>query len=239
MSRAIFNWSGGKDSSLALYHVLRAKAYDVRYLVTSVNAKFNRISMHGVREELLTLQAQSIGIPLHKLMVPEMPTMEIYNELMEQTLKKLKAEGIDYSIFGDIFLEDLKKYREERLARVDIKGAFPIWKRPSLELAQEFIDLGFKAVLVCVDEKVLDQSFAGRVFDRALLKDLPSHADPCGENGEFHSFVYDGPIFKHPIVFDFGDVVHRCYATTTQSPDVHTGFWYCDLIPKLSCASSL
>ncbi len=231
MKKAIFNWSGGKDSSLSLYYLLQSKEYDVRYLVTSVNSKFNRISMHGVRQELLRQQAESIGIPLHMIMMPEMPTMENYNEMMEQTLKTFKQEGIDYSVFGDIFLEDLKKYREERLALVGMKGVFPIWKIPSPKLVREFIDLGFKAVLVCVDEKVLDRSFVGRCLDDALLKDLPSKVDPCGENGEYHSFVYDGPVFNRPIAFDFGEVVHRDYAAPS-APAVHTGFWYCDLIPK-------
>jgi uncharacterized protein (TIGR00290 family) len=228
--KAIFNWSGGKDSSLSLYHLLQSQEYDIRYLITSVNSKFKRISMHGVRQELLRRQAESIGIPLHMVMVPEMPTMEIYNDLMEQTLKEFKQEGIDHSVFGDIFLEDLKKYREERLARVGMKGVFPIWKIPSQQLVREFIDLGFKAVLVCVDEKVLDRSFAGRPLDDALLKDLPSNVDPCGENGEYHSFVYDGPIFHHPIAFDLGEVVHRDYAAPS-APGTQTGFWYCDLIP--------
>jgi len=231
MKNAIFNWSGGKDSSLSLYYLLQAKEYDPRYLVTSVNSKFNRVSMHGVRQELLEAQADSIGIPLHMIMMPEMPTMESYNEQMEQTLNTFKQEGIEYSVFGDIFLEDLKKYREERLARVGFKGVFPIWKIPSKKIVRDFIDLGFKAVLVCVDEKVLDRSFAGRFIDDQLLKDLPSSVDPCGENGEYHSFVYDGPVFKYPIAFDFGEIVHRDYAAMSSSK-VHTGFWYCDLIPK-------
>jgi uncharacterized protein (TIGR00290 family) len=232
MKKAVFNWSGGKDSSLSLYYILQAKEYDIRYLLTSVNSKFNRISMHGVRQELLRRQAESLGIPLHMIMVPEMPTMAIYDDLMEKTLKGFNQEGIDHSIFGDIFLEDLRKYREERLAQVGMKGIFPIWKIPSQKLVREFIDLGFKAVLVCVDEKVLDRSFAGRSLDDALLKDLPANVDPCGENGEYHSFVYDGPIFKRPIAFDFGEVVHRDYAAATTDAAVHTGFWYCDLIPK-------
>jgi len=240
MKKAIFNWSGGKDSSLSLFYLQQSKEYDIRYLVTSVNSKFNRISMHGVRQELLEQQAESIGIPLHMIRVPEMPTMEIYNELMEHALQKFKAEGIEYSVFGDIFLEDLKKYREERLARVGIKGVFPIWKIPSQQLVREFIDRGFKAVLVCVDEKVLDRSFVGRLIDDSLLKDLPAKVDPCGENGEYHSFVYDGPIFKRPIAFDFGEIVHRDYAKTSttgtsvcsNTPVVNTGFWYCDLVPQ-------
>ena len=242
MNKAIFNWSGGKDSSLALHHLMRTKEYDIRYLVTSVNEKFQRISMHGVRLELLKEQAESIGIPLHMIMMPEMPTMEIYDGLMAGTLKRFKGEGIDHAVFGDIFLEDLKKYREERLARAGMRGVFPIWKKDSLDLVQEFIDQGFKAVLVCVDEKVLDRSFAGRPIDAQLLKDFPKNVDPCGENGEYHSFVYDGPIFRRPVRFDFGEVVHRDYAppgTATAavcpgpaaSPQVHTGFWYSDLVP--------
>jgi uncharacterized protein (TIGR00290 family) len=231
MKKAIFNWSGGKDSSLSLYYLQQAKEFDVRYLVTSVNSQFNRISMHGVRQVLLRQQAESIGIPLHMIMMPEMPTMESYNAMMAQTLGQFKQEGIEHSVFGDIFLEDLKKYREERLAEVGMKGVFPIWKIPSQKLVREFIDLGFKAVLVCVDEKVLDRSFAGRLIDEALLKDLPSTVDPCGENGEYHSFVYDGPIFDHPIVFDLGEIVHRDYASSTTTV-ANTGFWYCDLIPK-------
>ena len=241
MKKAVFNWSGGKDSSLSLFYLLQSKEYDVRYLATSVNSKFHRISMHGVRLELLRQQAESIGIPLHMIMMPEMPTMENYDELMEQTLKKFKQEGIDYSVFGDIFLEDLKKYREDRLSRVGMQGVFPIWKKPSHQLVREFIDLGFKAVLVCVDERVLDRSFVGRRLDGAMLKDLPSHVDPCGENGEYHSFVYDGPIFRKPVLFELEKVVYRQY----QSPEnavndtssgnmatkTNTGFWYQDLMP--------
>lgn len=242
--KAIFNWSGGKDSSLSLYYLQQKGEYDVKYLVTSVNTQYQRISMHGVRIELLRQQTQSIGIPLHCLMIPEMPVMEVYNDLMEKMLKNFKQEGIDHSVFGDIFLEDLKKYREEHLARVGMKGVFPIWKISSDQLVREFIDLGFKAVLVCVDEKVLDRSFAGRIIDDSLLEDLPSHVDPCGENGEYHSFVYDGPIFAHPILFNVGEVVHRDYASnnpaisrgcsdpaTAVTSKVHTGFWYCDLLP--------
>lgn len=230
MNKAIFNWSGGKDSSLSLYYLLQTEEYDIQYLVTSVNSEFNRVSMHGVRMELLRQQVQSIGIPLFPLMMPQMPTMEMYDELMENALKRFRQEGIDYSIFGDIFLEDLKKYREDRLARVGMNGVFPIWKKPSQQLVQEFIDLGFKAVLVCVDEKHLDQSFAGRLIDESLLKDLPKGVDPCGENGEYHSFVYDGPIFQQPIEFNKGDIVYKTYADPSGQKS-KTGFWYCDLVP--------
>ena len=241
--KAIFNWSGGKDSALCLYRVLEANAYAIEYLLTSVNTRFQRVSMHGVREALLEQQAESIGIPLMKLMVPEMPSMESYDNLMAQTLRQLKKEGIAYSIFGDIFLEDLRQYREERLAQVGLKGIFPIWKIPTDQLIQEFIELGFKAVLVCVNDRYLDKSFAGREIDKAFLKDLPKNVDPCGENGEYHSFVYAGPIFQKPIAFEKGEVVYRNYKSSQDpssaqqgtacppSQNVDTGFWYCDLIP--------
>jgi len=244
MKKAVFNWSGGKDSSLSLYRLLKTKEYDIKYLLTSVNSQFQRISMHGVRIALLEEQAKSIGIPLYQLMIPEMPSMEIYDQMMAETLRKFKDEGIDYSIYGDIFLEDLKKYREEQLAKVDMKGVFPIWKESTSQLIRDFIDSGFKAVLVCVNEKYLDKSFAGRLIDKNFLKALPKNVDPCGENGEYHSFVYNGPIFKRPIKFIKGKVVYRNYKPLKNAPashkdglscpslqDVDTGFWYCDLIP--------
>jgi len=150
-NKAIFNWSGGKDSSLTLYHVLKEKKYDIKYLVTSCSEEFDRISMHGVRTSLLKRQADLIGIPLKIIYMPTMPTMEAYDAAMAKILTGFKNEGIVYSIFGDIFLEDLRKYREDRLAEVGLKGVFPIWKRTTTELAREFIDLGFKSILVCID----------------------------------------------------------------------------------------
>jgi len=241
---AIFNWSGGKDSSLTLYYVLNTKEFDVRYLLTSVNQKFQRISMHGVRVELLDQQAQSIGIPLKKLMFPEMPTMESYNQVMKEALMQFKSEDIHASIFGDIFLEDLREYREKQLKKVKMKGIFPIWKRPTSELVQEFIKLGFKAIVVCVNDRFLDQSFVGREIDHRFLNDLPCNVDPCGENGEFHSFVYAGPIFSHPINVKRGDIVHKKYQPCKKEKFednngykghdnvFKNGFWYCDLLPQ-------
>ena len=210
--KAILNWSGGKDSSLTLYHILKEKQFDVKYLVTSCSEQFDRISMHGVRTSLLKIQAELIGIPLKIIYMPTMPTMEAYDAAMAQILTKFKNEGIEYSIFGDIFLEDLRKYREDRLAEVGLKGVFPIWKRPTTELVREFIDLGFKSILVCTDESCLDESYCGRMIDDQLLVDLPAKVDPCGENGEFHSFVFDGPIFKSPVPFNLGEKVRRTYA---------------------------
>src|SRR6476619_26717 len=155
-------------------------------LLTSVNQQYQRISMHGVRVELLRMQAESIGLPLIKLEMPEMPTMEVYEKIMEVALKDLKSEGATDSIFGDIFLEDLRKYREDKLKMLDLKGVFPLWKISTTQLIHEFIDSGFKTIITCVNEKYLNKSFAGRMIDKDFLNDLPPGVDPCGENGEFH-----------------------------------------------------
>lgn len=247
--KAIFNWSGGKDSSLALYKTLQGGSYEVAYLVTSVSEKYQRISQHGVRVELLKEQAESIGIPLRQLVMPDWPSMETYNQMMKEALAGFKEEGTCHAIFGDIFLEDLRRYREERLSRAGFTGVFPIWKVPTDQLASEFIQAGFKAVIVCVDEKHLDKSFVGRDFNQAFLHDLPDGIDPCGEYGEFHSFVYDGPLFRRPIPFARGEVVYRRYTPpprpdnwegyTCGTGEVHaTGFWYCDLLPEALPASA-
>lgn len=231
--KAIFNWSGGKDSSLCLYKILQQQQYEIISLLTSVSEQHQRIAMHGVREELLHQQAKSIGLPLKKMMMPDMPTMKAYNNEMFQVLTELKSQGAEVSIFGDIFLEDLKTYREEKLAEVKLEGIFPLWQISTTKLIHEFIDRGFKAILVCVNEKYLDKSFAGRIIDHAFLKDLPSNVDPCGENGEYHTFVFDGPIFNEPVNFTQGEIVYRKYEVDSQkqnSPFIN-GFWFCDLIP--------
>jgi len=190
-------------------------------------------------------QAQSIGLPLEIMQIPEMPTMEVYENVMQKTLEKLKSDGVTHSIFGDIFLEDLRKYREDKLATMGFEGVFPIWKVPTHELIQEFINLGFKTIVVCVNEKYLDKSFVGRIIDQQFIDDLPDNVDVCGENGEFHTFTFDGPIFKKPIPFQIGEKVYRKYespkqktsntACDTDSTDPFDyGFWYCDLIPEES-----
>ena len=176
--------------------------------------------------------------------VPEMPTMEAYDEMMRSTLGALKANGATASVFGDIFLEDLRKYREDRLAELGMKGIFPLWKKSTKELIHEFLELGFKTVIVCVNEKYLDKSFAGRIIDHDFINDLPKNVDPCGENGEFHTFVFDGPIFKEPILLEKGEIVYRKYTPTKSTTDNSSydckteptddpyqyGFWYCDLL---------
>jgi len=243
--KAIFNWSGGKDSALSLFKLLQTARYDIICLLTSVNEHHQRISMHGVRVDLLEKQAESLGIPLVKMMVPEMPTMEDYEKVMETILKDLKKQGATVSVFGDIFLEDLRKYREDKLTQLNLKGVFPLWKMPTKEVIREFIDLGFKTIVTCVNEKFLDKSFVGRVIDHQFLKDLPENVDPCGENGEFHTFVYEGPVFKQPISFTKGEIVYRKYTPAPKKDDstydcnsdkanpdpFEFGFWYCDLVP--------
>lgn len=239
--KAIFNWSSGKDSALALYKVLQSDEFQIHSLVTSVNSHYNRISMHGVRTELLEKQAESLKLPLLKMEIPEMPSMEIYEEIMKKTLEDFKNEGVTHSIFGDIFLEDLRKYREDKLRTIGFEGVFPLWKIDTQELIHEFLDLGFKTIVTCVNEKFLDKSFVGRVIDEQFIKDLPDNVDVCGENGEFHTFTFDGPIFSKPIEFEIGEIVHRKYekpkttvsnsACDTDDTAFDYGFWYCDLIP--------
>lgn len=236
--RAVMNWSGGKDSALALYHSLQSGQWNIQTLLTSINEQYGRVSMHGVRTELLTAQAHRLGLPLQTLSLPGDVSMETCNARMQEMLQALQAQGITHSIFGDIFLEDLRLYRETQLQRVNLTGLFPLWQRNSTELIHEFVDLGFRAVLVCVNEKQLSPDFTGRELTLELLKDLPKMVDPCGENGEYHSFVYDGPIFSSPISFTKGDVVRRVYSPSGET-DCHsadtdsrwdTGFWYQDLL---------
>jgi uncharacterized protein (TIGR00290 family) len=220
VSKNIFlSWSGGKDSARALYEIQKANSYSVAALLSTITEDYDRISMHGVRRVLLEQQAEALGLPLKKVLIPKEATNDIYESRMRALLEEGLREGIDTVAFGDIFLEDLKLYRENNLAQLGMKGLFPIWKRDSAELAQSFINLGFKAVLACIDTKFLDPSFAGRPYDQDLLRDLPPNVDPCGENGEFHSFAFDGPIFKHRINHTVGEVVRR------------DRYCFCDLIP--------
>ncbi|TRX37498.1 Dph6-related ATP pyrophosphatase [Flavobacterium restrictum] len=241
---ALFNWSSGKDSALALYKILQTNEYEIHCLITSVNQQLQRVSMHGLRVELLQQQANSIGLPLKIMQIPEMPTMEVYENVVRETLLTLKGEGVNYSIFGDIFLEDLRKYREDKLAEIGFEGVFPLWKTPTHDLIQEFMRLGFRTIVVCVSERFLGKSFVGRIIDQDFIDDLPENVDVCGENGEFHTFTFDGPLFSKPIDFEIGEIVYRKYekpenedssdtACDTSAPDAFDyGFWYCDLIAK-------
>lgn len=229
-NKTYFNWSSGKDSALALHYLLQDKNYSVEYLLTSVNAHHDRVSMHGLRRELLQQQVDAIGIPNGTVELPEQPTNAAYETLMRQKTGQLKASGFAYAAFGDIFLEDLKSYREQQLAPMGIKTVFPLWKKDTGQLMQEFIASGFKAITVCVNGAVLDDSFVGRTIDQDFISDLPKGVDICGENGEFHTFCYDGPIFKHPVKFSIGETVLREY----KNSEAKTGFWFCDLLPEKS-----
>jgi uncharacterized protein (TIGR00290 family) len=239
-NKAYMNWSGGKDSSLCLYKALASNKYNIKFLLTSVNSAYNRISMHGVRRSLLEAQAHQIGIPLKTIELSEHPGMQEYESCMTKMVNELKVSGCTHSIFGDIFLEDLRMYREEKLKALDINCTFPLWKEDTTELVKIFIDLGFKSVIVCVNEKYLDKSFCGRAIDHSFLHDLPGNVDPCGENGEFHSFVYEGPIFKESIPFYKGEIIYKKYPAPKTNDTCYTngetyepGFYFCDLLPQI------
>jgi uncharacterized protein (TIGR00290 family) len=213
------SWSGGKDSTMAAYQLLASQKYEIAALLTTVTEGFDRISMHGVRRELLERQAESLGIPLHKIPIPQECSNEIYEARMREAMSRIKAQGITKIAFGDLFLQDVRQYRDERLERAGMTGVYPIWMRDTDELVRTFIGLGFKAILACVDTQALNASFAGREIDLELLKDLPPSADPCGEYGEYHSFVYAGPIFKSAIACKTGERVLR-----------NGRFNYCDIV---------
>jgi len=238
--KAIVNWSGGKDSALCLQVVLQEQKYEIVSLLTTISQPYQRISMHGVRVELLDIQADRVGLPLLKIPIPEMPTMETYDNTMAAVLLELKNSGVTASVFGDIFLEDLRRYREDKLAELNLTAVFPLWKIPTDKLIRDFIDTGFKAITTCVNDKYLDKSFVGRIIDDDFLNDLPDNVDPCGENGEYHSFVFDAPFFSSPIQFEKGEIVYRKYTPSNHDSDTEknmdspfdNGFWYCDLLYK-------
>lgn len=207
--KVVLSWSGGKDSSLALYELLRSGRYEVVCLLTTVAQEYERISHHGVRTALLEQQGTALGIGLHKLYLPSSCTNADYETAMEKVMLEYKEGGVLTVAFGDIFLQDLREYRERNLSKVGMRAIFPLWHRDTREMVQTFMGLGFKAYLCCVDGKKLGAGFAGRAIDAALLGDLPEGVDPCGENGEFHSYVYDGPIFGRPVGVSVGEVVLR------------------------------
>ncbi len=228
--KAVFNWSGGKDSMLALYRILQEGKYEIVALLTTLNEKYDRISMHGVRSVLLERQAESLGIPLRKVFLPEMAGMDVYADIMRRETDHFKNKGVSVFLFGDLFLEDIRSYREKQLKSSGIRPEFPIWLYGTRKAAVDFIGYGFKAILTSVDASKLGPSFAGRFFDKKLLADLPPQIDPCGENGEFHSFVFDGPLFSHPVLFQKGETVHKTYALKDKK--ISSGFYFTDLVPE-------
>jgi uncharacterized protein (TIGR00290 family) len=252
MLPAVAFWSGGKDSGLALDRVRRSGNYEVRALITTVNAEFRRVSMHGVREELIELQSEAIGLPVHKMYVGGRGSNDDYVPALRAALESFKNRGITNVIFGDIFLEDLRQWRESLLAGLAMTGVFPLWREDTRALAQEFIDRRFKAIICCTNDAHLTHSDVGRSLDAAFIQGLPAGVDPCGENGEYHSFVHDGPVFRQPVAFEIGETVYRPLLPVAETdktlgtpadsaanipvpassgPTTTKGFWFVDLLP--------
>ena len=219
MPKIVLSWSGGKDSAFALHELRNSREHEVVALLTTITRAYDRVSMHGVRRVLLERQAEAVGVPLRQVFIPAPCTNEQYAEIMTAEMQRLKAEGIDTMAFGDLFLQDVRDYREKNLAQVGMHAIFPLWGKDTKTLADTFVKLGYRTIITCVDPRKLPESFVGREIDHAFLKDLPPGTDPCGENGEFHSFVYDGPVFRQPVRFTGGEKVLR------------DGFWFCDLVP--------
>jgi uncharacterized protein (TIGR00290 family) len=215
----LFCWSGGKDSAMALHVLGQDGRFHIVSLLTTVTEGFDRISMHGVRRELLLQQVRSIGLPLQEVRIPPQCSNRLYEQRMEEALRVHYAAGVRKVAFGDIFLEDLRAYRENNLARIGMTALFPIWKRDTRELVRYFRVHQFRSVAACIDPRILPRTFAGRELDPSFFAELPPQADPCGENGEFHTFAFDGPIFRHAIPFRTGEVVER------------DSFVFCDLLP--------
>jgi uncharacterized protein (TIGR00290 family) len=214
------SWSGGKDSCVALRELRQSNAYSVAALLTTVTRDYDRISMHGVRRVLLERQVASLGLPLHEVFINKDATNQEYEAKMEEAFSLYRERGIRRVAFGDLFLEEIRAYRDQFLARHNMRALYPVWGRDTTRFIREFIGLGFKAVVTCVDGKVLDSSFAGMMIDEDFLSALPTHVDPCGENGEFHTFVFDGPIFKEAVRLSVGEKVER------------DSFCFCDLLPQ-------
>jgi uncharacterized protein (TIGR00290 family) len=237
----LFSWSGGKDSALCLHRVLTSGQYEVVALLTTLNAHFQRISMHGVRVELLEAQARRIGLPLEKMFVSERSTNEEYAERMQEILLPYKARGVERVVFGDIFLQDLRQWREENLAQLGMQALFPLWQEDTGALIAEFQSLGFRSIVCCANDAYLNESHVGAELDAAFVKALPANVDPCGEHGEYHSFTFAGPIFRAPLSVVVGEKVYRpieqthpgaCVLpvpTDVAARPVTRGFWFCDL----------
>jgi len=218
--KVIVAWSGGKDSALALYEILESGRYEVLKLLTTVTKNYDRISIHGVRRVLLEQQANALGFPLEITFISKGASDEEYENELLKTLKRQRDNDVSSVVFGDIFLEDIRRYREQILAKLGMNGIFPLWQRDTQVLARKFINLGFKAIITSIDSNVLTKDFVGREYNEQFLSDLPENVDPCGENGEFHSFVYNGPIFHESVSFKKGENVLR-----------ENRFYYCDLLP--------
>jgi uncharacterized protein (TIGR00290 family) len=239
--KIVFCWSGGKDSALALNRLRRDNRYEIVSLLTTCNEHFQRVSMHGVRLELLDAQAEAIGLPVEKIFLSQRSSNDEYQQKMSACLLAHQARGVSACAFGDIFLEDLKRWREENLAQAGLRGIFPIWKIDSRELIREFFALGFGTVICCANDAYLGEDSVGRNIDADFIASLPPEVDVCGENGEFHSFAFAGPVFKQPVKFKVGEKIYRPVEAThpgdsnasyvcPSGPRRTRGFWFCDLL---------
>ncbi len=242
MNKTVLSWSSGKDAAYTLHRLIKTQRKP-DLLLTTVNQDYERVSMHGLRNELLEQQAGALNIPLHKIPLAANVDMATYNQIMTEHLTRFKNEGYNTVYFGDIFLEDLKKYRINQMQKIAMQAKFPIFGRDTKYLAQKIIDTGIKAVVVSVNAKLLDQNFVGRPFDSDFLKDLPANVDWCGENGEFHTFVYDSPDFNKPVPYQLGEKTFKTYKPCSKKDQNHynknvkntswdSGFWYIDILLK-------
>lgn len=234
MKPIALSWSSGKDAAYALYLLQQSPIYQVEHLFCTLDKEKSRVSMHGVREELLDQQVNALGLPLRKILLPSELPLNVYNGIIDKELSSFKESEIETIAYGDILLENLKLYRETQLQSLQLQGLFPLWKKDTTILAKEIIESGIKAIVVAASAKHLNKSFIGRLYDAQFLVDLPEDVDPCGENGEFHTFVYDAPNFKYPVPFEIGEIVKRSYVLddNKDEPSWDTSFWFCDLLLK-------
>ena len=224
MEKVLFCWSGGKDSAMALYELQSSQEYKITSLLTMIVEGYDRVSLHGVQRTLIEQQAQSLGLPLKEVFIPSNCSNQEYESKIRATLTTFRESAVSCVAFGDVFLEEVRKYREDNLSQLDMEGLFPLWGRGSAELVKSFISLGFQAITTCVDAKALDGDFAGRLLNEEFLTSLPANVDPAGEHGEFHSFVFDGPIFSERIDYIMG------------SPVLRDSLYFCDLLPPIKRA---
>lgn len=223
--KTLLSWSSGKDSAWTLHTLKQGNEFDVVGLVTTINEKFERVAMHAVRDALLQQQADAAGLPIHRIPLPFPCSNEEYERRMQSFMDSIQEEGIECMAFGDLYLEDIRQYREQKLAGTGIEPIFPLWQIPTDALASTMVDGGLRARLTCIDPRQLDKRFAGRDYNQGLLSDLPRDVDPCGENGEFHTFAYDGPMFSQPIPVQPGETTER------------DGFVFADLLPQAGPAA--
>jgi len=230
MKKVVLFWSAGKDSAMALHAIQNDKSFQLIALITTLNEEYNRISMHGIPEQILDRQCEVLGIPLIKMWVPNLLHNYSYENVFLDLCRDLKISGVEFLAFGDIHLEDLRKYREELANRAGLKACFPLWNKPTLELMHNFIFHGFKAITCCINTSLLNENWIGRQLDNKFLKDLPEGVDPCGENGEYHTFCYDGPVFIDPIPYQAGELVFKPLKINQLEGSSEPGFLFLDII---------